>query len=80
MLVEEKWRSSVIQGCASYKLAYKFKELKKEIKMWAKVEKEKEKVVSNSIMIEINDVDFREEVDGLNVDFLEKNINFISHP
>lgn len=64
-LVEETWKNSDIQGCASYRFAHKHKALKNAIKEWAKEELEQRKMLFDSVIAEINDMDSREEAVGL---------------
>lgn len=43
--MEDKWKNCEVQGCANYKFAYRLKEMKKAIKLWAKEEMEMKKIV-----------------------------------
>lgn len=74
VLVAEKWSNTEIEGCASLKIAYKLKELKNAIKLWAKGEKKKEKGKTDSILAEMSDLDHKEECCGLtDEEFTKKN-------
>lgn len=54
------WKESVIEGTASYKIAYKLKRLKNEIKKWTKEEDFKEESKIECIMANVEALDSKE--------------------
>lgn len=74
-MVIDCWNSTQVSGTISYRIAYKLRRLKPEIRTWAKVTSKKEEEYVNEILQEIDLLDRKEEISVLSpADWEKKNV------